>query len=80
MRVRVLFFAGLRERAGSGSIDLEGLLPGATVRDVRRAVEERCPALASVPAAAAVNLEYAPPERVVADGDEVAFLPPVSGG
>jgi molybdopterin converting factor subunit 1 len=80
MRVRVLLFAGLRERVGSKEVVLEGLPQRPTVRDVQEALRLRFPVLASDPAAAAVNLEYAPPERVLVEGDEVAFLPPVSGG
>ena len=74
MRVTVRLFAGLRERAGWSQRDLE---------DVRR-VADVWPALDLGPEPAgllyAVNKEYAPPERELADGDEVALIPPVSGG
>lgn len=74
MRVRVKLFAGLRERAGWSERELE---------DVRR-VADVWPALAlgDEPAGLlyAVNKEYAKRERELADGDEVALIPPVSGG
>ncbi len=76
MKVAVKLFAGLRERAGTGGRDLE-LPPGAHVADVWRALE-----LGSEPPGLlyAVNKEYAERERALADGDEVALIPPVSGG
>jgi MoaE-MoaD fusion protein len=72
--VRVRLFAALRERAGWSERELEGV---ARVADVWRALGlgEEPPGLLY-----AVNREYAPPERELADGDEVAVIPPVSGG
>jgi len=76
MRVDVRFFAGLRERVGVRERALE-LPEGATVADV-------WPALALGPEPdglmVAVNREYAERDRPLADGDEVALIPPVSGG
>jgi MoaE-MoaD fusion protein len=71
--VRVRLFAGLRERAGWSQRDVEA----ATVGDVWRALE-----LGDEPAGLlyAVNKEYATSERPLSDGDEVAVIPPVSGG
>jgi molybdopterin converting factor subunit 1 len=82
MRVTVRLFAILRERAGRGSIDLE--LPAqATVSD---ALEQlgRDPdiggLLQRMSVAMAVNREYARGETHLAPGDELALIPPVSGG
>ena len=74
MAVRVRLFAGLRERAGWSERELEGV---ARVGDVWGQLE-----LGEEPAGLlyAVNREYADPERELADGDEVALIPPVSGG
>jgi molybdopterin synthase catalytic subunit/molybdopterin converting factor small subunit len=71
--VRVRLFAGLRERAGWSQREIDA----ATVADVWLALE-----LGDEPAGLlyAVNKEYATPDRALADGDEVAVIPPVSGG
>jgi molybdopterin synthase catalytic subunit len=76
VRVVVRLFAGLRERAGTGERELD-LPVGARVRDAWDAL-----ALDDAPEGLlyAVNREYARPDRALADGDEVAFVPPVSGG
>jgi molybdopterin converting factor subunit 1 len=83
MRVKVRLFAQLRDLAGSGDLDCDVEDANAVqVQDVWRAVVRDHPALASFTRAmsTAVNLEYARLDSPVRDGDEVAFLPPVSGG
>src|SRR5881394_853388 len=74
MRVRVRLFAGLRERAGVAERELEGVT---RVSDVWPAL-----GLGDEPEGLlyAVNRRYADPEHKLADGDEVALIPPVSGG
>jgi molybdopterin converting factor subunit 1 len=81
MRVRVRLFASLREAAGRPEADLR-LGPGATAEDAWRSLAEEHPALAPKRAglAAAVNRRYASFDVPLADGDEVVFIPPVSGG
>ena len=76
MKVAVKLFAGLRERAGSGGRELE-LPDGARVADVWPAL-----GLGDEPAGLlyAVNKEYADRDVALGDGDEVALIPPVSGG
>ena len=76
MRVTVKLFAGLRERAGTAERELE-LAQGAHVADVWAPLElgEQPPGLLY-----AVNKAYAEPTRALAEGDEVALIPPVSGG
>jgi molybdopterin converting factor subunit 1 len=81
MRVRVLFFGVLKDLAEKSS-DSFDLPEGALVRDVLAHYVSLCPgltdALGSV--AVAVNHEYAGPETALKANDEVALLPPVSGG
>jgi MoaE-MoaD fusion protein len=76
MRVTVRLFAGLRERAGVAKRELE-LDDGATAGDVWAAL-----ALGERPGglAVAVNRRYVDEGEPLADGDEVALIPPVSGG
>ena len=80
MKVRVRLFAGLRERSGTGTVDVE-LREGSTVADVWPAVAQAVP-LGDQPDGImfAVNRAYAEPGQQLADGDEVALIPPVSGG
>lgn len=78
MIVRVRLFALLRERAGSAELELE-LPAGACVGDALAA-----PAVAALaqglPLVMAVNREYARADHPLAPGDELALVPPVSGG
>jgi MoaE-MoaD fusion protein len=81
MRVRVLFFGGLKDLAGKSS-DLLELPDGALVRDVLAHYLAQVPEMRELVAAlaVAVNQEYAGAETGLKSGDEVALLPPVSGG
>ena len=81
MRIRVKLFAILRDQAGQSEASLE-LPEGATVQQARKDLMESLPAIASYMdrVAFAINLSYARPESVLHDGDELAVLPPVSGG
>src|SRR5437762_10938245 len=74
MRVRVRLFAGLRERAGVAERELEDVV---RVSDVWPAL-----GLGDEPEGLlyAVNRRYAEPDQTLSDGDEVALIPPVSGG
>jgi MoaE-MoaD fusion protein len=76
MQVRVRLFAALRERAGAAEVDLE--LPECSrVRDAIARIE---PLIDGMPVVMAVNREYADGEAELHPGDEVALIPPVSGG
>jgi MoaE-MoaD fusion protein len=79
MTVRVLLFAVARERAGTGELELSLPSP-ATVADVRRELLAHLPAELLAASAVAVNHEYAADSQPVAASDEVAVIPPVSGG
>jgi molybdopterin converting factor subunit 1 len=76
MLVRVRLFAILRERAGTSELELE-LPEGARVRDALAQVGSGA---AGVPVVMAVNREYADADAELGPGDELALVPPVSGG
>ena len=76
MRVTVRLFAQLRERAGSGSVELD-LPDGAVVRDAIAALGALADGL---PVVMAVNREYADEGMALAPGDELPLIPRVSGG
>jgi molybdopterin synthase catalytic subunit len=81
MKLAVLFFATLKEKAGRDRLVLE-IEPGTTVAAVKARLAADLPALAAnLPTAlASVNHEFAFAEDVLRDGDEIALFPPVSGG
>ncbi len=81
MRVTVRLFARLRDLAGAGELVREVAGP-ATVHTVWASLVSELPSLGEYEKAmsVAVNAEYARMGAPVSDGDEVAFLPPVSGG
>ena len=83
MQVQVRLFASYREAAGRGELWLD-LAEGATVADAIAAVARRHPAILPLSGdhalLAARNREYVPRDTPLAEGDEVALIPPVSGG
>ena len=81
MRVTVRLFARLRDIAGAAELARE-LAPGATIGDLWRQLAGEFPGLAAYERSisSAVNADYARMTQTVNDGDEIAFLPPVSGG
>ena len=81
MRVRLRMFAILRERSGVSEVELE-LAEGATVADAIEEVGKRFGSVAGLlpRTLAAVNLVFAKPGARLGDGDELALIPPVSGG
>lgn len=81
MRVTIRLFARLRDITGASELTREAP-PDATVGAVWRALAEEFPGLSAYERSisSAVNADYARFDRRLSDGDEVAFLPPVSGG
>ena len=81
MRITVRLFARLRDIAGAAELTREAP-PGATVASVWRDLVAEFPELGKYERSmsSAVNTDYARMDQGVGDGDEVAFLPPVSGG
>src|SRR5258705_10055790 len=79
MQIRVLFFGMLKDLAGRAS-DALTLPEDATLGDVLQHYEQAIPRELIASIAMSVNQEYAAPDARLRPGDEVALLPPVSGG
>ena len=81
VRVRLLYFAVLRDIAGTSAAEVE-LPAGARASDVWDRLRSQHRELAGYtkPPMVAVNEEYVAPDQLLRDGDELAFIPPVAGG
>ena len=81
MRVRVRLFASLREAVGTSEVELD-LADGSTAEDAWRSLAGTYADLAPRRArlTAAINRRYAPFDTALREGDELVFVPPVSGG
>ncbi len=81
MKVKVRFFATLRERVGANEITKE-VVEGCTVGGLWETLQQDYPKLAPVNMKLlyAVNKDYVRADHVLRDMDEVVFVPPVSGG
>lgn len=81
MQIKILLFASCRDAVGSGQIELD-LPEGTTVGELKEELIAAFPKLAGIAGSlsTAVNMEYASDDAVLADEDEVALIPPVSGG
>ena len=77
--VHVRLFAALREEAGASTLDVEASTPAEVEASLARRFGERFARIASA-GQVVVNGERATRDTPLADGDEVALLPPVSGG
>src|SRR5512140_2233660 len=80
-RVKLLFFATLRDRAGTKTAELQ-VPEGITVGALKERIAQDYPGIQPLikTALVAVNRDYAGDETVVPDGADVALFPPVSGG
>lgn len=81
-RIKLLYFAALKERVGRESDEVELPPDVSRVADLAAFLPTFRPALGGALGAVriAVGDEFAPPERELLEGDIVALLPPVSGG
>ena len=81
MRVKTRFFAAIKDIVGTSEVELD-LAPGTTAGNLLQRYCQQYPPLSRYAnnALIAVNLEFVPPETRLQEGDEVAFIPPVSGG
>ncbi|MDG2308168.1 MAG: molybdopterin converting factor subunit 1 [Candidatus Binatia bacterium] len=80
MKVQILFFASLRERTGKKAMEHD-IADGTTAADLLAELRRDLPAMADAGRISlAVNEEYCEPTQLLKDGDEIALIPPVSGG
>lgn len=80
MTIRVLFFASLRERTGKKEMALE-VAAGTTASELLEQLRRDVPGMTDAGRISlAVNEEYCEPHQQIRDGDEIALIPPVSGG
>ena len=81
MTIKILLFASAADIAGNQSVSVE-VPAGATIADVAGAVRNALPELSSLLGVSrwAVNCDFVPLTARIADGKEVALIPPVSGG
>ncbi len=85
MKVKVLYFASIRQKLGKGAEEIELPAGIATVAGLRAHLQARGGAWAEALADSrllrtAINQDMAPPAAAIKPGDEVAFFPPVTGG
>ena len=84
VKIRIRYFAMLREAAGREAEELEWEGAPPTLNELKSFLTRHHPDLGTLleerPLLWAVNKEYAKPERQIVEGDEVALFPPVSGG
>ena len=79
MKVKVRLFATYREKVGRGELEME-VEEGATIGALAQRLEKDFTQLRLRPLIAALNSQYVEPDALLREGDEVAFLPPMSGG
>lgn len=76
--ISILFFAQLQESMGQAQMEVP--LAGKTVAEVKTWLEKEYPLLSLGQVMTAVNEEFARDQTIVNEGDQVAFIPPISGG
>lgn len=76
--ISILFFAQLQESMGQSQMEVP--LEGKTVAEVKAWLEKEYPLLSLGQVMTAVNEEFARDQTIVNEGDQVAFIPPISGG
>lgn len=80
--IRVLFFASVRQAAGCEEMQVAGTEQGLTREELWQAVTQKHPEIGRLASSLriACNCEYLTPGQRIFSGDEVALIPPVSGG
>jgi molybdopterin synthase sulfur carrier subunit len=79
--INVLFFARLKDQIGQADLQLGNEFAGQTVAELQqKLITQGMIALQNDSIRIALNQNFCAPDAVVSDGDEVAFMPPVTGG
>ncbi|NDI36139.1 molybdopterin converting factor subunit 1 [Chengkuizengella sediminis] len=82
--IKILLFAGLADAAGVREIEIDLIKPSMTVESVKKLLKKQYSSTAFIDeldkSFASINQEYVDQNTAVSDHDEVAFIPPVSGG
>ncbi|WP_160645771.1 molybdopterin converting factor subunit 1 [Chengkuizengella marina] len=82
--IKILFFAGLADAAGVREIKIDLTKPNMTIESVKQLLKNQYSSAAFIDeldkSFASINQEYVNQDTVVTENDEVAFIPPVSGG
>jgi len=81
VRVKVKFFAALREGIGKSELEIE-IPTGSRLKDLMERLKSEYRAIGEFrnPLALSINKEYAKGDELLKEGDEIALIPPVSGG
>lgn len=79
VKIKLRCFAAVRELLAAETLELD-VPAGTTIGGLQRLLAERAPGLRGLSLACAVNRDYAEAERELHEGDEVALIPPISGG
>ena len=77
--MHVLLFAGLAERLGVRTLEVQAPQPG-SVKELRERLAQHHAALSGAVYRVSVNRSYASETDALSEGDEIALIPPVSGG
>ncbi|GGF15556.1 molybdopterin synthase sulfur carrier subunit [Halobacillus andaensis] len=75
---KILFFAGLQEKMGKQSIEIDA--SGQSVKQLKDYIEQEYNLSKVHESMVAINEEFAPGEETIKENDTIAFIPPVSGG
>lgn len=79
--INVLFFARLKDQVGQPELQLANEFVGKTIAEVQQAlIAQGMTALQDDSIRTALNQDFCATDAIVSDGDEVAFMPPVTGG
>lgn len=81
MKVRLRLFASFREAVGQDRMEIQ-VPEGSTMAQIMEVLAAKYPKIAGLAASTvfAVDEEYVSPDRIAQEGDEIVFIPPVSGG